>query len=176
MWILKRGNFDWRDTGSPEKEQHPLLEEITCKQSSSKNTDRTGTSGTSPFLWFPQALGTASGHLAQYLQAKNIPYKPDLSLQMLQESDSWFCQFSMGNLLGKVLLMAKDATQCSSPGMTGRDSMWAERAAHSWVTNASSLTSHSSWWSMEVENEGEEMLLGLFRSANAELINAHEIT
>lgn len=81
----------------------------------------------------------------------------------------------MGNLPGKVLLMAKDATQCSSPGMTGRDSMWAEKAAHSWVANTSSLTSHSSSQSMEVENEEEEMLLGLFRSANAELINAHEI-
>lgn len=28
---------------------------------------------------------------------------------------------------------------------------------------------------MEVENEEEEMLLGLFRGANAEFINAHEI-
>lgn len=71
--------------------------------------------------------------------------------------------------------MAKDATQCSSPGMTGRDSMWAERPAHRWVASVSSLTSHSSSWSMEVENEKEEILLGLFRRANAELINVREI-
>lgn len=53
------------------KEKNTLYLQRRSSANSSQNTDGTSTSGTSPFLLYPQAPGTASGHLAKYLQAKN---------------------------------------------------------------------------------------------------------
>lgn len=116
-------NFDWHVT-LPHKEGTTFLaKNITSRVPKIGNT---GTSETSTFLLYPQAPWAASAQLAEHFQAKNIPSQQKLSLQMLQESDSCICRFSMGNLLGKVLLMTEDAMQCSSPGMTGREQVGRE--------------------------------------------------
>lgn len=63
-------SFDWHVTLA-----HKEGNNLPCKgdhHQISQNRDSTGTSGTSSFLLYPQAPGTASGQLAEYLQAKNI--------------------------------------------------------------------------------------------------------